>query len=55
MVAEVTTSHRLSQGRACGLIGITRGTFRRAPGEDRNRLTPSGVYEGRPEKLSINK
>ena len=36
MVAEVMTTHRLSQRRACGLIGITRRTLRRAPGEDRN-------------------
>lgn len=37
MVAEVMTSHDLSQRRACGLIGITRRAFRRAPGNDRNR------------------
>lgn len=37
MVAEVMTTHHLSQRRACGLIGITRRAFRRTPGEDRNR------------------
>jgi putative transposase len=37
MVAEVMTTHRLSQRRACGLIGITRRGFQRAPAEDRNR------------------
>ena len=36
MVAEVMSS--LSQRRACGLIGITRRSFRRVLGEDRNRL-----------------
>ena len=34
MVAEVMSSHRLSQRRACGLIGITRRSFGRVPGED---------------------
>jgi putative transposase len=29
--------HQLSQRRACGLMGITRRTFRHAPAEDRNR------------------
>jgi putative transposase len=38
MVAEVMSGHGLSQRRACGLIGITRRGFRRAPGEDRNHL-----------------
>jgi hypothetical protein len=33
MVAEVMTTHRLSQRRACGLTGITRPGFRRAPGK----------------------
>jgi putative transposase len=37
MVVEVMTTHRLSQRRACGLIGITRRGFQRAPAEDRNR------------------
>ena len=37
MVTEVMSNHGLSQRRACGLIGITRRGFRRAPGEDRNR------------------
>jgi hypothetical protein len=32
------TTHRLLQRRACGLIGIARREFRRAPREDRNRL-----------------
>jgi len=45
MVAEVMTTHRLSQRRACGLIGITRRTFRRAPGEDRNRLLRQRLRE----------
>ena len=37
MVTEVMTTHGLSQRRACGLVGITRRTFRRTPGEDHNR------------------
>jgi putative transposase len=37
MVAELMAAHQLSQRRACGLIGITRRAFRRAPAEDRNR------------------
>jgi hypothetical protein len=37
MVAEVMTTHKLSQRRACGLIRITRRGLKRAPGEDRNR------------------
>jgi hypothetical protein len=37
MVAEVTTTHALSQRRACGLIGIARRGLKRAPVEDRNR------------------
>ena len=37
MVAEVMTTHELSQRRACGLIGITRRGLKRAPAEDRNR------------------
>jgi hypothetical protein len=45
MVAEVMTTHHLSQRRACGLIGITRRTFRRAPGEDRNRLLRQRLRE----------
>ena len=36
MVMEVMTKHALSQRRACGLIGITRRGFLRAPAEDRN-------------------
>ena len=31
MVAEVMTTHDLSQRRACGLIGITRRRLQRAP------------------------
>jgi putative transposase len=45
MVAEVVTSHSLSQRRACGLIGITRRAFRRAPGADRNRLLRQRLRE----------
>jgi len=37
MVVEVMTTHDLSQRRACGLIGITRRGFQRAPVEDRDR------------------
>ena len=37
MVADLIAQHHLSQRRACGLIGITRRGFRRAPAEDRNR------------------
>jgi len=37
MVAEVITTHGLSQRRACGLCEITRRTFRRPPASDRNR------------------
>lgn len=37
MVADLIAEHRLSQRRACGLIGITRRGFRRAPAEDRDR------------------
>jgi putative transposase len=37
LVAEVMTTHELSQRRACGLIGITRRGLKRAPREDRNR------------------
>jgi putative transposase len=36
MVAELMTSHDLSQRRACGLIGITRRSLRRIPAPDRN-------------------
>ena len=36
MVAEVMTTHGLSQRRACGLIEITRRSFRRVAGPDRN-------------------
>jgi putative transposase len=36
MVAEVMTTHALSQRRAWGLIGITRRSLRRAPAKDRN-------------------
>ncbi len=39
------TTHRLSQRRACGLIGITRRAFLRAPGEDRNRLLRQRLRE----------
>ena len=35
-MVEVISTHGLSQRRACGLIGITRRAFRRAPGPDRN-------------------
>src|SRR5258708_31788989 len=37
MVAEVMTTHELSQRRACGLIGITRRGLKRAPAEDLKR------------------
>lgn len=37
MVAEVMTTHALSQRRACALIGITRRGFQRAPAPDRNQ------------------
>jgi putative transposase len=37
LVAEVMTTHELSQRRACGLIGITRRGLKHAPGADRNR------------------
>jgi putative transposase len=37
MVAEVIATHGLSQRRACGLIEITRRSFRHAPTPDRNR------------------
>ena len=43
MVVEVMTTRRLSQRRACGLIGITRRGFQRAPAEDRNRQLASAV------------
>jgi putative transposase len=36
MVANMLASHDLSQRRACGLIGITRRSLRRAPAPDRN-------------------
>jgi len=36
MVAEVIATHGLSQRRACGLIEITRRSFRRVAGADRN-------------------
>jgi transposase InsO family protein len=39
------TAHSLSQRRACGLIGITRRAFRRAPGADRNRLLRQRLRE----------
>ena len=45
MVVEVMTTHRLSQRRACGLIGITRRGFRRVPGDDRNRLLRQRLRE----------
>jgi len=45
MVTTVMTAHGLSQRRACGLIGITRRAFRRAPGEDRNRLLRQRLRE----------
>src|SRR5215469_12819167 len=45
MVTEVMTTHRLSQRRACGLIGITRRGFRRTPGEDRNHLLRQRLRE----------
>jgi putative transposase len=37
MVVDVMISHDLSQRRACGLIGITRRGFQRAPAEDPNQ------------------
>jgi putative transposase len=36
MVIEIMTNQALSQRRACGLIGITRRGFQRAPAPDRN-------------------
>ena len=36
MVADMMTTHALSQRRACALIGITRRSFQRAPAPDRN-------------------
>lgn len=45
MVTTVMTAHSLSQRRACGLIGITRRAFRRAPGADRNRLLRQRLRE----------
>jgi len=35
-VAQVIATHGLSQGRVCGLIEITRRSFRRPPRSDRN-------------------
>jgi len=37
MVAQVIATHGLSQRRACGLIEITRRSFRRPPRSDRNQ------------------
>ncbi len=37
MVAAAIVRHGLSQRRACGLIEITRRSFKRAPAPDRNR------------------
>ena len=37
LVKEAMTSHGLSQLRACGLIGITRRSYRRVATVDRNR------------------
>jgi putative transposase len=45
MVAEVMTTHCLSQRRACGLLGMTRRAFRRAPEGDRNRLLRQRLRE----------
>src|SRR5690242_13855676 len=45
MVTEVMTTHGLSQRRACGLVGITRRAFRRAPGEAHNRLLRQRLRE----------
>jgi len=36
-VAQVIATHGLSQRRACGLLEITRRSFRRAPGPDHNQ------------------
>jgi hypothetical protein len=36
MMLAAMTTHALSQRRACGLIGITRRGFQRAPAADRN-------------------
>ncbi len=36
MVAVAIAMHGLSQRRACGLIEITRRSFRRTPAADRN-------------------
>jgi putative transposase len=45
LVTAVMSNYGLSQRRACGLIGITRRGFRRAPGEDRNRLLRQRLRE----------
>ena len=45
MVADVMTTHELSQRRACGLIGITRRGFQRTPAEDRNRALRQRLRE----------
>lgn len=37
LVKEAMTSHGLSQRRACGLVGITRRSYRRVATVDRNR------------------
>jgi transposase len=37
MVAEVIARHGLSQRRACGLLEITRRSYRHEPKPDRNR------------------
>ena len=37
MVAQVIATHGLSQRRACGLIEVTRRSFRRRPRADRNQ------------------
>jgi len=37
MVAEMITDHGLSERRACGLMEITRRSFRREPAPDRNQ------------------
>ncbi|MBV8356465.1 MAG: IS3 family transposase, partial [Deltaproteobacteria bacterium] len=36
MVTEMITDHGLSERRACGLLEITRRSFRREPAPDRN-------------------
>jgi putative transposase len=47
LVAGLMAMHGLSQRRACGLIEITRRSFRRAPKPDRNRELRAAQITGR--------